>query len=423
MSREKKPERAHREPAERAASGGGLPPANALARRVVRDLRLLCLRLLDEATGGRLRPEEIETLAVQLPVEIAGKDLHRRMRERAEGIVRTLRDEIGEIAKNRLAFHPGRVYCYWCESSACEHSIPESPLDVFLGYHPTGRPRWGEFASLCLARGDARTSGLFRSRPEILAVVMTEEEMKGEQLPAFGRSSRVFNILGQVCAGHFLGRSRGGETPSRVALSFQFVESRRLGGGPGVEINVVVGSPDVDDPLGLLVERDAEILDDLVRKTHERLAATVRRARRERSERIPREAIAPVLTWLARGIEHIYRQHERRTKHARERATDVRRPTQKALEEAVRVHPERLQADVENGTFIVLGARGRVHVYSVDGKHVTSLSLQAEAIQKRIGSGRWRPATQDEWTEFRRVLAARNPHDRGSEPMGTSAPA
>jgi hypothetical protein len=238
----------------------------------------------------------------------------------------------------------------------------------------------------------------------VFAVVMTADELKEEQLAAFGRSSRVYNLLGQVCAGHFLGRSHHGKTPPRIAVTVQLVESRGRDGRAGVEVNVVAGRRPDDSPVPPFLERDSDILTDLVRKARERLLTTIRKRPAGNRERITEEMVAPVLSWLARGIEHIYRQRGRRTKHAQQRAEDVRRPTHKALEEAMRVHPERLQADDENGTFIVLGARGRIHVYADDGKHVTSLSLQPDAIQKRIATGRWRPVTKAEWSRFRDLL-------------------
>jgi hypothetical protein len=362
--------------------------------------------MLRERSGGRIAPGEIERVAASLRIEVGGKDLRKRMRQQARELLEGLASEIDEIAKNRLAFRAGHVYCYWCESATCEHSVPESPCDVFLGYHPTGRPRWSEFASLCLSRGDDRTAELFRSRPGVFAVVLGAEELKEEQLPAFGQSSRVYNLLGQVCAGHFLARARRGETPPRLALTAQFVECRTRSGGIGVEVNLIVGGPAPSGDLSLFTERDSEILGDLVRKARERLLAGIRRSGGSRAVRISDETVAPVLSWFARGIEHIYRQQGRRTKHAQQRAEDVRRPTQKALEEAMRVHPERLQMDDKNGTYIVLGARGRVHVYADDGLHVTSLSLQPDAIQRRIATGRWRPASREEWTRFREVLLA-----------------
>ena len=50
------------------------------------------------------------------------------------------------------------------------------------------------------------------------------------------------------------------------------------------------------------------------------------------------------------------------------------------------------------------GKRGRVHVFAPDGRHVTSLSLEPDAVDRRVRRGRWRPASDEERADFRRSL-------------------
>ena len=41
---------------------------------------------------------------------------------------------------------------------------------------------------------------------------------------------------------------------------------------------------------------------------------------------------------------------------------------------------------------VVLGAKSRVHVFSMGGAHVTSLNLDKDSVGRRLRRGRWVPA-------------------------------
>jgi hypothetical protein len=57
---------------------------------------------------------------------------------------------------------------------------------------------------------------------------------------------------------------------------------------------------------------------------------------------------------------------------------------------------------------IVLGPRGRAHAFTPEGKHVTSLILDRDALSRRLARRRWRPATRAEIDALRTALPARN---------------
>jgi len=57
----------------------------------------------------------------------------------------------------------------------------------------------------------------------------------------------------------------------------------------------------------------------------------------------------------------------------------------------------------------VLGPRGRAHVFSPDGRHVTSLSLGPAEAERKGGRSRWRPLTGPEAAAFRKAIAERSP--------------
>ncbi len=95
-----------------------------------------------------------------------------------------------------------------------------------------------------------------------------------------------------------------------------------------------------------------------------------------------------LLKGLARRLERMGRQARRRTSHAEIRRGD-QRPTHKALEDAASAPPERFLWDARRKTVVVLGPRHRAHVFSPEGKHITSLILDGEAMESRIRRNRW----------------------------------
>src|SRR5690606_23451145 len=62
--------------------------------------------------------------------------------------------------------------------------------------------------------------------------------------------------------------------------------------------------------------------------------------------------------------------------------------------------------DDKEGTVVVLGTHGRVHVFTPDARHVTSLNLNRGAVQARLNSHRWRQTEPPERGEFRMQLRA-----------------
>ena len=56
---------------------------------------------------------------------------------------------------------------------------------------------------------------------------------------------------------------------------------------------------------------------------------------------------------------------------------------------------------VPKNTVCVIGPKGRVHVFTPEAKHVTSVNMQRSAIERRRQQGRWRMAEPEERGEFR----------------------
>jgi hypothetical protein len=279
---------------------------------------------------------------------------------------------------------------------------------VFGGYSSTGLPVWPEFAQVLLERKHPSVDSLYDpSRTDLVAMYMDPEMLKQRQLNVFGRQSKTYDILGQVVFGflkmHLPGEDRS--TPERVACTLQAVESRRLDGSPRLELNVLArlsdGSPALDAIEGPYQTRVSDVISSARHRISSLRPPSKGRAEKRGTTSLPDTAslVADILQGLARKLEKVGRQKGRRTAHAEgHRIKD--RPTSKAWEDAFGAAEESVLWDKHESTFVVLGPRSRVHVFSRQGRHVTSLVLASEAVRSRKRRKRWIPLTEDQRVQF-----------------------
>jgi hypothetical protein len=143
-------------------------------------------------------------------------------------------------------------------------------------------------------------------------------------------------------------------------------------------------------------------------------------AEKRRASSLPDTAslVADILQGLARKLEKVGRQRGRRTAHAEEHRIK-NRPTSKAWQDAFGAAEGSVLWDKHERTFVVLGPRNRVHVFSRQGRHVTSLLLASEAVRSRKRRKRWVPLTDDQREQFGSAIcllaqeAAKAPGTRG----------
>jgi hypothetical protein len=76
-----------------------------------------------------------------------------------------------------------------------------------------------------------------------------------------------------------------------------------------------------------------------------------------------------------------------RTEHGRERHQQDDRPTAEAFQDQAR--PREVYHDVDSDYVIYVGAHGRTHVFTPDGRHHTSFRTTRRNRQQRVQSGRW----------------------------------
>lgn len=319
-----------------------------------------------------------------------------------------IRLAVREMATQAEAFRTGSVYCYRCNRPDCPHSRPPRPTSVFGGYSSTGLPIWVEFTQILLERRHPQVDLLYDgAQANLVAMYMEPELLKQRQLNVFGRQSKTYDILGQVVFGFLRMRLPGTDRgePERVACTLQAVESRRLDGSPRLALNVLAtlsdGSPALDAIQGPYQTRIADVISSARHRIGSLRPSSRTRTRKVRSTGTPDtdSVVTDILQGLSRKIEKVGRQGGRRTAHA-EAHREKNRPTSKAWEDAFSAAEDAVLWDKHEKTFVVLGPRNRVHVFSQEGRHVTSLVLPRDAVRSRRQRRRWVPLTDDQRERF-----------------------
>jgi len=410
------------------------------------------LELLSEAARDRLRRhpqghmvngarEGIE-LSMPLPLS-AERDADRAA---VESAARSIEDAITAAIEglllHRSAFRPGRVYCLRCESAECEHAALPSPRASFAGYGPSGVPRFVDFAQWLVERHDPRAGDLYAKGSHVVAVPLTGEDLTAQLLDVYRDRTAGYRLHGQVNAGFYrVADRRGHEAP--IAVTFQVVSSRPAGNRRRYSLNVLALGPEGEppehlfdrlgqSPWGVQVRWAASVLDSIERsvakarggsaqktepggpagdpaqKTQKpqasKKAGKSKKARRKKAEAAAERRIEGLIDSLARRLEKGKRAQARRTKHAAERHDQGDRPTRMALADLAAAKDEDVLLDTRKRTFIVLGEKGRAHVFNRQGKLVTSIRYAPDAIERRRQNGRWKPLPAVEITALRTMV-------------------
>jgi hypothetical protein len=318
---------------------------------------------------------------------------------------------LARLRAERAAFQEGRVFCFRCGQAQCEHAAPRSSLAVFAGYSAVGQPEWRDLVQVAVDAGDPRAASLYAEAPAVLAFVQAGRDLRRHQLPAFGRATRQYAILGQVVAGYLpLGRFAlpiGAET-DRTALTVQAVQTADETGRTRLRLNAIAA--------GLTSDQWLELGASPWRPDLFRALAQAGRAVTSLDTQLDgaRETglgsllarVPAVLSRLARGLEQDARRATVRTQHAEARR-EGRRPVHTAWADALAAPAERLYRDEKHGTWVACGRQGRAHVFSAEGRHVTSFVLPPDGAAFRVRTGRWRGLTPEEAEALRTALRAR----------------
>jgi hypothetical protein len=364
-------------------------------------IRSLARDILRRKPGAHLLEGRLPVLDVSLELPLGGgpEDAAAFALRLQAAIERQIDDAIEEQA----AFTPGHAWCHRCEAAACDHSRPPSSRHVFLGYAPTGAPRWMEFAQYGL---EARLEGfdrLYADRPAFLTVVMDRADLYGPLLDAFRSDAR--DLLGQVVAGFFPVASRDAFGRGLAALTFQVIARDGGHGRRRVGLNILGAAPD-----GAALDAVWDTAGDLPWRRAARWAqAALSSAAPERpgaSTTLERR-VHGILQGLARRLEQEMRGRGSRTAHAGERHETGERPTRKAFDDIRTAPAAAFLVDERSGAVVVLGERGRTHFFSPDGKLVSSVRYSRDAIERKRRQGLWRPLPASEARAAREALLRR----------------
>ena len=362
-------------------------------------------------------------LTVRLPLS-ATEAQAKSFVERAEALRRQARDEIEVLLLEQTAFRPGQVPDLRGDgrrsASRGQDTAPPDARFVFSGWSPSGAPRFLDFAQLLLERQHREQHRLYRKPPALLTLVQDEDDLRRELLPHVEGSASaegdggVVRIHGQVVAGWFEVPRKDGSTAVQ-ALTLQAVSvgarqrARRLalnvlGAGPDGELlSEVVARFEGVPPWRAAVDWAQKALGTLNRSSgHSTSQGRV--SGKAPPKATPEKRIRGILRGLARRLEQRHRARRRRTGHAQERHDGGERPTRMAMRDLSRAGIEDVLVDQRRETLVVLGERGRAHVFNDIGKLVTSIRYTPESIEKKRRQDIWRPASRDEIQHLRKMV-------------------
>ncbi len=391
------------------------PTPEPVSERLRQALRLLAAEAearIARHPGGHLIAGRGESLAVALRIPSDLRD--GRLEPAIRAADEALDDALGDLVRERSVFRPGRAFCLRCSSPDCVHAAAPEPRQVFAGYGPTGVPRYLDFGQLLLERRDPRVETLFKDTPGLVALTLGEADLCAALVAPFQKREDGFRLLGQVTAGWFRVRADSGVAVP-FAVAFQILSVRAKRGRRSLVLNVLGTAPG-GGPLEALYDRLGNIpWLDAVRWAQTSLASVERSldapppARRPggkpgagngsapaRALELAPRRLQGILDGLAHRLEKDRRGQDRRTQHAEIRRAEGDRPTGMALADLARASAHEVLADVQRDTLVVLGEKGRAHVFNREGRHVTSIRYTQGALDKRRARGLWRPARPDE---------------------------
>ncbi|MFN7965934.1 MAG: hypothetical protein U0V87_09650 [Acidobacteriota bacterium] len=354
--------------------------------------------------GHLLRGREPLSLTVSLPLD-QDPDALEAAGERA---VDALHDGVEALLAHAAAFRPGRLLCLRCGTPECEHAAAPHARQVFVGYGPSGLPRFVDFATLVVDRRHEQMERLFDGAAPLLSLVMSEPELVADLLPAFHDKQRQYRVHAQVVAGFWRLPDESGR-PEPLAVTIQIVSThvmvrqqqprRRFG------VNIIGRGPD-NEPLDHLHDRLRGIpWISPVRWVQSALGEIEKQdAKRRIAEGSLAKRLDGLVQSLARRLGRDERAKGRRTMHAEERHESGDRPTRVALADLAAASDDKIVFDTRRNTLVVLGEKGRAHVFNVDGKLVTSVRYPTTTIAHRRESGLWRRAEAAEIAPLRALL-------------------
>ncbi len=380
---------------------------------------MLAVKALADMAHTLLHIEGVDPLAMPRYLELnlrvpldGGNDI----RHAAGTAVEQITQRVREVREHEKALRPGAVYSYFANSSHAEGCRPTEPRHVFDGYSSTGKPIFSDFVTMAIERKDPHIEQLLAGEEIVLTRVTMGRVLRTQQLAEFGGNSPVYKILGQVDAGLFRVLGAAG----RCAFSFQLLRGTTLEGRVRLRLHPVGAV----DPMDLADPALLQILNRFQR--HLDVEALRLQGQLQHGEVDEEAFVLPMLNEFAQRLQSRTRSAGRRTQHGLERSEEGQRPTSRAYPDAAEASDGAILWDLDQNTIVVLGGKGRVHVFTPQGKHVTSVMMQGHAIERRQHMGRWRLAEPEERGEFRiqikRLVASGDTATHGDDAVAPAQP-
>ena len=372
-------------------------PERLSSERQAMQAELLAMVLKLEEQARRLfmsKPHARDMIAsmppIDLPLRLEFTGRPGSEREEAARLLDSIEAHLDDAILAGCAFRPGRVHCFFCESSECEHARPPEPRHVFKGYSQLGQPLWWSLLDLAIARGDESVDQIAEERGLPSKIAVGRDDLVRDRMPVFAQREHAYDLRGQVCMGYYH-EGRGGAA-SKFAVTMQIIRSSTRAKVVRLGINTVGRLPSGADVESLLLGDARWPFADLLVAADRELASINQELKQlDKSKRLARaaEAADELLAGLEHGVARRQRREGWRTGHAVQRAEEKTRPTGMARQDLQTARHDRVLFDKLKQTFVVLGGKGRTHIFSPEGLHVTSLHLEKKDIEDRLAKGRW----------------------------------
>lgn len=355
-------------------------------------------RSLRQRTGAQYLAESQSGKANIVDLDLSFKlPLNRKdVPEAAQRLLLQLRKDLENEVFAAGQLVPGRTWSFQSESFDDDICRPGDPRQVLTGYGLEGRPRFADLVTLAIERKHEAVDDLLAGKEGAVHFVEKGSSITEDVKPVFDPEKVPYVLLAQGMIGLFESSEEG----RRVALTIQVLAHKTAEGNTTFLAHPVCAIDLHDLPSGSIrrIIRGLQAkLTELGPQTLGRIAA---------GEEVDlTEAVSPLLRDCLHQLSHDARNRERKTDHARDRESESQRPTQLAFPEARSARDHHLYIDTEEGTVVVVGKSGRIHVFSTSGRHVTTVILPPSSVRNRIHSGRWRRAEPAERGSFREAIA------------------
>jgi hypothetical protein len=289
----------------------------------------------------------------------------------------------------------GSVYCLQCSNGLCEHAKPPSSDSVFERYTPNGKPVFRPMLEILLEQSPTLGEQLYRGPRKLVDYLRIHPQQQAPLVKDLRDGARV-----RVHAVLHLGflQSRRIHEDKRCAVSILLLKEKGL-----YRLHQVGVEAELFERLAELPDEDhIKALNESLRFARRKL----KRLRRKKRAGVADQKTSPVtvLKQLGTAMRRVSTKHRGRTEHAKIRHAQGDRPTGDALKDAQSVGAMSLLVDERRQTWVVIGKKGRAHLFATTGKHVTSIRLETGEVERKKGSGRWRSVDQNALHQFRAMF-------------------